>query len=196
MAAARGEVDGYCGLLISSLKAEVWDDYKSGRVKVPIQMGLERHPDLPDVPNVFELVKTDEDRSLLKFVFGPWSYGRPIVAPPDVPQDRLEALRTSPRPNGSIWKFSQCPRTASCRSSMRYTKHHQISLPVHVSYSVLERDEVRSFYCSVMWASRMTVFHFASSVLIQSANASGVCRQPWHSTSSGERRQRDQPRGT
>jgi tripartite-type tricarboxylate transporter receptor subunit TctC len=41
------------------------------------------------------LVKTDEDRSLLKFVFGPWSYGRPIVAPPDVPQDRLEALRTA-----------------------------------------------------------------------------------------------------
>ena len=95
LAAARGEVDGYCGLLISSLKTELWDDYKSGRVKVPIQMGLERHPDLPDVPNVFELVKTDEDRSLLKFVFGPWSYGRPIVAPPDVPQDRLEALRSA-----------------------------------------------------------------------------------------------------
>jgi tripartite-type tricarboxylate transporter receptor subunit TctC len=95
LAATRGEVDGYCGLLISSLKAEVWDDYKSGKVKIPLQMGLQRHPDLPDVPNIFELVKTDEDRSLLRFVFGPWSYGRPIVAPPDVPQDRLTALRTA-----------------------------------------------------------------------------------------------------
>jgi tripartite-type tricarboxylate transporter receptor subunit TctC len=26
-------------------------------------------------------------------VFGPWSFGRPLVAPPEVPEERLKALR-------------------------------------------------------------------------------------------------------
>jgi len=38
LAAERGETDGFCGLLVSALKTDYWDQYKSGRVTVPVQM--------------------------------------------------------------------------------------------------------------------------------------------------------------
>jgi tripartite-type tricarboxylate transporter receptor subunit TctC len=95
LAAERGEVDGHCGMLVSALKTDVWDDLQKGRIKVPLQMAVAKHPDLPNVPNVFDIATSEKDRNLLKLVFGPWSFGRPLVAPPEVPQDRLKALRAA-----------------------------------------------------------------------------------------------------
>lgn len=93
LAANRGEVDGYCGLLVSSIKTDTAEDYKSGRMTVAIQMGLQKHAEFPNVPNAFDLVTKEDDRALFRLIFGPWSYGRPLLAPPGVPQDRVEALR-------------------------------------------------------------------------------------------------------
>jgi tripartite-type tricarboxylate transporter receptor subunit TctC len=95
LAAERGEVDGHCGLLVSAIKTDVWDDFQKGKIKVPLQMAVEKHPELPTIPNVFDLVTSEADRNLLKLVFGPWSFGRPLVAPPEIPEDRLKALRAA-----------------------------------------------------------------------------------------------------
>jgi tripartite-type tricarboxylate transporter receptor subunit TctC len=95
LAAERGEVDGHCGLLVSAIKTDVWDDFQKGKIKVPLQMAVEKHPELPNIPNVFDLVQSEADRNLLKLVFGPWSFGRPLLAPPQVPEDRLKALRAA-----------------------------------------------------------------------------------------------------
>jgi tripartite-type tricarboxylate transporter receptor subunit TctC len=95
LAAERGEVDGHCGLLVSAIKTDVWDDFQKGRIKVPLQMAVTKHPELPNIPNVFDLVKSEEHRNLLRLVFGPWSFGRPLLAPPDVADDRLKALRAA-----------------------------------------------------------------------------------------------------
>jgi tripartite-type tricarboxylate transporter receptor subunit TctC len=95
IAAERGEVDGYCGLLVSSIKTDVWEAYKAGRVSVPVQMGLAKHAELPDVPNAYDLAGTEDDRALFRLIFGPWSFGRPLLAPPDVPKERVEALRAA-----------------------------------------------------------------------------------------------------
>ncbi len=95
LAANRGEVDGYCGLLVSSLKTDTADDHKSGRMTVAIQMGLKKHADLPDVPNAFDLVSKTEDRQLFSLIFGPWTYGRPLMTPPGVPAERVAALRNA-----------------------------------------------------------------------------------------------------
>src|SRR5918997_1935858 len=92
LAAERGEVDGHCGLLVSAIKTDVWDDFQKGKIKVPLQMAVQKHPELPNIPNVFDLVQSEADRNLLKLVFGPWSFGRPLVAPPGIPEDRLAAL--------------------------------------------------------------------------------------------------------
>ena len=95
LAAERGEVDGHCGLLVSALKTDVWDAYKAGRILVPVQMGLQKHVELPDVPNAYDLATKEEDRQLFRLIFGPWAFGRPLLAPPETPKDRVEALRTA-----------------------------------------------------------------------------------------------------
>lgn len=95
LAAERGEVDGHCGLLVSALKTDVWDAYKAGRIAVPVQMALQKHAELPDVPNAYDLATKEEDRQLFRLIFGPWGFGRPLLAPPDTPKDRVQALRTA-----------------------------------------------------------------------------------------------------
>ena len=95
LAAERGEVDGHCGLQVSAIKSLLWDDFRAGRFSVPIQMGLRKHPDLPDVPNAYDLAASEEDRALFRLNFGPWSFGRPLLAPPGTPEDRVRALRSA-----------------------------------------------------------------------------------------------------
>jgi tripartite-type tricarboxylate transporter receptor subunit TctC len=93
LAMERGEVHGRCGWSWSSVKAthKSWIDEK--KVNVLIQLALEKHPDLPNVPLVTDLAKTDEQRQILKLIFARQVMGRPFLAPPGIPQDRADALR-------------------------------------------------------------------------------------------------------
>jgi tripartite-type tricarboxylate transporter receptor subunit TctC len=95
LAAERGEVDGHCGFLVSSIKTDAWAEFKAGTFSVPVQMGLTKHPDISSVPNAYDLAASDEDRQLFKLMFGPWAYGRPIMAPPGVPAERVAVLRAA-----------------------------------------------------------------------------------------------------
>jgi hypothetical protein len=60
-----------------------------------VQLALDKHPDLPDVPLIIDLAKTDEQRQILKLIFARQVMGRPFVAPPNLPPDRAEALRNA-----------------------------------------------------------------------------------------------------
>lgn len=59
------------------------------------QFGIERHPDLPDVPVMHELGTTPESKAILKFFAAGATIGRSFVAPPGVPADRVKILRTA-----------------------------------------------------------------------------------------------------
>jgi tripartite-type tricarboxylate transporter receptor subunit TctC len=93
LAMERGEVEGRCGWSWTSLKAthQAWLDQK--KMNVLFQMGLSKHPDLPNVPLIVDLAKTDEDRSILKLIFARQVMAWPFLAPPGVPKDRVEVLR-------------------------------------------------------------------------------------------------------
>ena len=93
LAMERGEVHGRCGWSWSSVKATHKSWIENKRVNVLIQLALEKHPDLPDVPLVTDLAKTDEQRQILKLIFARQVMGRPFLAPPGIPQDRADALR-------------------------------------------------------------------------------------------------------
>ena len=94
LAAENKEVDGFCGLQVSSIKATLWEPYRAGKFHVVVQTGLEKHPDLPaSVPSVFELAPNDDARQIMKLVFSPWAYGAPIMAPPNTPDARMAVLR-------------------------------------------------------------------------------------------------------
>lgn len=57
--------------------------------------GNGREPELPDVPNLLELAQTDEDKQLVRFVSSVGPIGRALATPPEVPEDRVAALRTA-----------------------------------------------------------------------------------------------------
>ena len=93
LAMERGEIQGRCGWSWSSVKSthHVWLD--ENKMTVLAQVALHKHPDLPDVPLVIDLAKTDEQKQILKLIFARQTMGRPYLAPPGIPADRAEVLR-------------------------------------------------------------------------------------------------------
>ncbi len=95
LAAEKGEVDGQCGLPGSTIKTDLWDQWKSGKIAIPFQAGLIDNPDLVGIPNAYQWVKSEEDRQVFRLVYGPLTYMRPIMLPDNVPADRVAALRAA-----------------------------------------------------------------------------------------------------
>jgi hypothetical protein len=58
-----------------------------------VQLALKKHPDLPKVPLVMDFARTDEQTKMLRLVFARQSLGRPYITPPEVPAERIAALR-------------------------------------------------------------------------------------------------------
>jgi len=93
LAMERGEVDGRCGWSWSSIVSSRKAWLESGSIKVLVQLALQKHPDLPDVPLIMDYAKTDEQRAMLRLIFSRAALGCPFLAPPDIPADRAAALR-------------------------------------------------------------------------------------------------------
>ena len=93
LAMQRGEVKGRCGWSWPSIKTGHADWVRDGTLKLLVQLSLEKHPDLPDVPLVMDFATTDEQKQILRLVFARQVMGRPFTAPPGLPADRLAALR-------------------------------------------------------------------------------------------------------
>ncbi|MPZ37344.1 MAG: hypothetical protein GEU95_04650 [Rhizobiales bacterium] len=93
LAMERGEVGGRCGWSWSSVVATRMNWFKEKKIRVLLQLALEKHEDLPDVPLVVDLAKTPEQRAILRLIFARQALGRPFLAPPGVPQDRAAALQ-------------------------------------------------------------------------------------------------------
>ena len=66
---------------------------KDGTLNLLVQLSLEKHPDLPQVPLIMDFIKSEEQRSILRLVFARQVMGRPFLAPPGIPAERLAALR-------------------------------------------------------------------------------------------------------
>jgi len=95
LAMERGEVDGRCGWSWSSVRSTRPQWLAEKKITILVQLALHKHPDLPDVPVIIDLAKTDEQRQLLKLIFARQALGRPFLAPPGIPAPRAEALRTA-----------------------------------------------------------------------------------------------------
>lgn len=93
LAMRRGEVQGRCGWSWSSIKTNHPQWVRDGTLKLLVQLSLEKHPDMPNVPLVMDMVKTPDQRAVLQAVFARQVMGRPFLAPPRVPADRLALLR-------------------------------------------------------------------------------------------------------
>jgi tripartite-type tricarboxylate transporter receptor subunit TctC len=93
LAIERGEVDGRCGWSWSSVTTTRPAWIATGKIVVLVQMSLQKHPDLPDVPLIMDMARTAEQKQIFTLIFSRQIMGRPFLAPPGLPADRLAALR-------------------------------------------------------------------------------------------------------
>jgi tripartite-type tricarboxylate transporter receptor subunit TctC len=92
LAMERGEVDGMCGISWSTMKSRHADWIAGKKVNVPVQAGLQKDPDLPDVPLVVDLARDPEQVQIVRLLLASEEMARPFAAPPGIPEDRKRAL--------------------------------------------------------------------------------------------------------
>jgi tripartite-type tricarboxylate transporter receptor subunit TctC len=94
LAMERGEVEGICESL-DSIRIRRPDWIPTKKVAILFQGGAEPNPELKGVPFVLDLARTAEQRLAIEFLYAGQGIGRPFVAPPGVPADRLKMLRSA-----------------------------------------------------------------------------------------------------
>jgi hypothetical protein len=92
LAIERGEVEGICESL-DSLNARRPTWIRDKFVNVLLHAGGGEPAELKGVPNVLSLARTDEERQVLRYLYAGQDIGRPFVAPPGLPPERLKMLR-------------------------------------------------------------------------------------------------------
>jgi tripartite-type tricarboxylate transporter receptor subunit TctC len=95
LAAESGEIMGRTGWFVSGMLATQGKEIADGKIRVLVQLATEKHPELPDVPLVTEFISDASKREQLEFSLSWLAMGRPYVAPPKVPQERVKLLRNS-----------------------------------------------------------------------------------------------------
>ena len=91
LAMERGEVAG---------RNNTWSSWKATKPKwladrdiAIVAIEGPRPKDLPGVPSIQDLAANDDDRTVIRLVASGTQFGRPMVAPPGVPAERIGALR-------------------------------------------------------------------------------------------------------
>ncbi len=95
LAMERKEIDGRCGWSWTSLLSQHKYLYDQKKVDVVLQLALQKHEDLPNVPLVGDLTDDPKQKAALKLIFSRQHIARPFALPPGVPQDRVQALRAA-----------------------------------------------------------------------------------------------------
>src|SRR5580704_7048377 len=95
LAIERNEVHGACGIGWTGLPTMHPDWFAKKLMNVVVQVDIKGHPELNKlgVPLAAQFAKTDEDRQVIELIESQGVFGRPYIAPPGMPADRLAALR-------------------------------------------------------------------------------------------------------
>ena len=96
LATERGELDGRCGWSWGSVKA-TRPTWVSGpdALRVLLQLTIERSPEMPNVPTIYEKTQSERDKQVVKLIVSRQTMARPFAAPPAIPADRTAALRAA-----------------------------------------------------------------------------------------------------
>ncbi len=96
LAIEKGELHGICGLNFTSARQQYRDLMTgTGPFRIILQEDVTAMPELAKlgVPLVMAFAKTDEDRQVLATYYGQGPINRPFILPPEVPAERVAALR-------------------------------------------------------------------------------------------------------
>ena len=95
LAMERGEIDGYCGMSVSSVKSRHPDWLPEHKVNLLVQTSLKKIAEFAAVPQLTALARTAEQRQIVRLVIASQDMARPFLAPPGVPEPRAAALRAA-----------------------------------------------------------------------------------------------------
>jgi hypothetical protein len=98
----------------SRVQKTSWLEQKS--ISLLVQLGMEKHPDLPHVPMLLDFASTLEQRQVLKLVLASLVLGRPIFAPPEIPRTAVTRCAPHSTPRCGIHSFSTRRRSSISRS--------------------------------------------------------------------------------
>jgi tripartite-type tricarboxylate transporter receptor subunit TctC len=93
LAMERREIDGYPSTFYSALTSTRPDWIRDKKVSMLVQYGAAPEKEIASVPFLDDLVTKPEDKQLVKAAVAPLGMGRPYLAPPGVPAERVAALR-------------------------------------------------------------------------------------------------------
>lgn len=93
IAMERGEVDGRCGGQMTVIRSTRPWWLTENKIRVPIVIAEKRNADFPDAPTIMEFVKDEQTRQQLDLVLVTQTLDRPVMAPPNVPAERVKELR-------------------------------------------------------------------------------------------------------
>jgi len=93
LALEKGEIEGYPALFWSTFKSTKPDWIAQKKVHLLVQLALRKHPELPDVPLIFDVLHNTGDRAAAELLLAPQLAGRPFIAPPGLHPERLALLQ-------------------------------------------------------------------------------------------------------
>jgi tripartite-type tricarboxylate transporter receptor subunit TctC len=94
LAMQRHEIDGLCSGY-GTVRVTQADALRDGRIRILLNSGETALPEYPDVPSIYHYARSEREKRLLAFVFAADAFGRPYFGPPEIPRDRLVALRAA-----------------------------------------------------------------------------------------------------
>jgi tripartite-type tricarboxylate transporter receptor subunit TctC len=92
LALERGEVEGYCGWALDSIRSRAPKWLSDGTIKPLAQFSLSK-PALANIPLGRDLIGTETGRQALDFLTADSLFAWPLMAPPDLPAERVAELR-------------------------------------------------------------------------------------------------------
>jgi tripartite-type tricarboxylate transporter receptor subunit TctC len=94
LAFERGEIEGICGLQFADLPRQI-PSWKEGKAKVIVQIGMRKDEEMNKlkIPEIWDFITDPSERTVGELVYAQLEFGRPFVAPPGVPAERVAALR-------------------------------------------------------------------------------------------------------
>ena len=95
LAMERGEVEGRGTYSWDFFKSDHQDWRTNKKMHFLVQIGIEKEPDLPDVPLLIDLAKDPTQRAVYELISADSMIARPFITTPGVPADRVAALRAA-----------------------------------------------------------------------------------------------------
>ena len=95
LALEKGEVEGYCGWALGSIKQRAADWLAQGKIRPLVNFSYVASPELPNVPLAHELAGSDTGRQAIRVLEADSVLAWPLLAPPGLAPERVAELRSA-----------------------------------------------------------------------------------------------------